>query len=149
LLKLQHNIKAKQSNFKFKSKIGGVKVDEIKAELEAIKASAEIILKRVESLLKKLDKNTEIDWWDRRNSVLAEVIKRGNVISSEEWIEIGKKYGFDPRGLGGFFTGKRPSMVSIGGGKKAITESGVKDVKEWLRENPEKAQEFGLDPEIL
>lgn len=37
---------------------------------------------------------------------LAEVAKRGGKVTKEEWKRIGVRYGYDARGLGGFFVGE-------------------------------------------
>jgi len=126
--------------------------EETRIELETIKASAESILKKVNSLLENMGESgalTSEQWWNRRNSVLAAVLSKGGTVSSDEWREIGAKYGFDPRGLGGFYVGKNASMTRIAGDRRALRDSGVQDVKRWIREHPEKAEEFGLDPDNL
>ena len=66
--------------------------------------------------------------------VLAEVDDAGGVVSREKWLAIGKKYGMDARGLGGFFVGEG-SMICIGGDKRALTERGMKMVKKWRERN--------------
>ena len=42
----------------------------------------------------------------RRAHVLAEVAKRGGKVTKEEWKQIGAQFGYDARGLGGFFVGE-------------------------------------------
>ena len=71
-----------------------------------------------------------------RMKILAEVHKKGGIVTKNEWKKIGKKYGIDARGLGGFFVGDG-SMVRIGDDKRALTEKGVRIAKIWLEKQEE------------
>jgi hypothetical protein len=107
-------------------------------EKEKIKKALEA-LQKAQAVLEEIfaKENEELGWWDRRCSVLVEVHKRGGIVTRSEWIEIGAKYGYDPRGLGGFFTGSEPSMTSIAGQRKALTDRGRRDAEDYLGEHPE------------
>ncbi len=56
--------------------------------------------------------------------ILTELAKRGGLVSREEWQSLGREMGYDPRGLGGFFTGRRPSVRWTSGGLVEITADG-------------------------
>lgn len=115
----------------------------MRRKMENIRDGAEAITRAVNDVLGE-DKQSAADWWDRRNSVLAEVLKRGGTVSKTEWLDIGRKYKISPRGLGGFFA-YDGSMTKIGMDKRAISEKGCREVKEWAKTNPEKAKKIGLD----
>lgn len=79
---------------------------------------------KVEELLGESVEDTE-KWL----KVLKDVEKKEGIVTKEEWITIGKKNGYDSRGLGGFFTGGKPLMVKIAGDKRAMTDT----AREWLK----------------
>jgi len=71
-----------------------------------------------------------------------EIYARGGIVTKEKFHEIGKKYGYDPRGLGGFFSWDEPSIryVGINKDQAALEEWAAKDVekyKEWIEQNKE------------
>ncbi len=70
------------------------------------------------------------NWFRRAGAVLVEVDDRGGKVHVDQWREIGKKLGYDPRGLSGFFTGKMPSMRSDGD-ERIITPKGKRDAEQW------------------
>lgn len=78
-----------------------------------------------------------LDWWDRRCHVLVDVYQHDGVVTADEWYSIGEKYGYDRRGLGGFFAGNSPSMTQIAGGRHALTEAGRRDAEEYVEIHPE------------
>lgn len=73
-----------------------------------------------------------VKYWNHRMGVLADVMLKGSIVTVEEWADIGREHGYDARGLGGYFAGAKASMVSIGHNRRAITDAGMKDVKNWL-----------------
>jgi len=77
-------------------------------------------IEEIEKLLRESKKGEESSFI----KVLKEVVKKGGVVDKEVWKTIGNKQGYDSRGLGGFFKGDKPIMVSIAGDKRAITERG-------------------------
>ena len=117
-------------------------VAEIRAELANIALRlerAEGELREAREDLRRLANPEEdgLDRWDRRCRVLVGVYERGGVVSQTEWYAIGEAHGYDRRGLGGFFTGRRPSMAEIGGDRHALTKTGTKDAEEYLDIHPE------------
>lgn len=44
--------------------------------------------------------------------------------------EIVRKYGKDPRGAAGYFKGYNSSMKGIAGGKRALTDEGVRKIED-------------------
>lgn len=55
---------------------------------------------------------------------LAEVVRAGGVVTPVELSWFCRKYGKNPKGAAGYFTGMRPSMRSLDDDKRAITEDG-------------------------
>lgn len=85
-----------------------------------------------ETLSEKKEKN--IKYWMRRTRVLADVILEGGVITAEKWVEIGKRHGYHPSGLSGFYGGENKTMMKLEDDqdRRTITPYGRKEVKEWL-----------------
>ena len=111
------------------------------------------ILKKADQILNQITGSGDEKsrkYWANRMGILATVMLEGGVVTSERWIEIGKEHGYNPQGLGGYFAGRRSSMVKVGGDKRAITESGNEDVIEWLDEEndskpyPDQLEKFKL-----
>jgi len=70
-----------------------------------------------------------------RLRVWSDVTKRGGIVTEAELREIAAKAGYDTRGLGGFFTGKNPSLVMVAGGRVALAawaSNEVERYKAWL-----------------
>jgi hypothetical protein len=65
-----------------------------------------------------------------RVRVWKEIHEKGGFVTKEELHKIGQKYGFDPRGLGGFFVGDS-SLVYLADGKVGLTSKAVRKMKEW------------------
>jgi hypothetical protein len=61
-----------------------------------------------------------IQTWRR---LLTMVDDAGGTVSRDEWWEMGARFGYDPRGLGGFFVG-RGTMKSNGDGTHSLTDAG-------------------------
>jgi len=99
-------------------------------KLRDLTKQIDIILDEVRGISSENDE--EADYWRRRMAILADVMLNGGIVTEEEWGDIGKSYNRDRRGLGGYFAGEKRSMVKVGNDKRAITESGVKEVKAWL-----------------
>lgn len=107
-------------------------------EKEAIRKALEALRKAQAELEAVLgEENEQQSWWDTRCRVLVEVYKKNGVVTHSEWKEIGDRFEYDRRGLGGFFTGNSPTMTQISGGRHALTERGRKDVEEYLVDHPE------------
>ena len=59
----------------------------------------------------------------RRRDMLAAVLSAGGCLDVTEWQALGLRYGYNPRGLAGFFGGQYPSMVSDGR-QRCLTDLG-------------------------
>ncbi len=73
-------------------------------------------------------------WW----SLLADVEGRGGTMSADEFRDLAQRHGYDPRGVGGFFSGPTSTM-SRDGDTVAITPRGRREVQYWaatFREDP-------------
>lgn len=58
--------------------------------------------------------------------ILHEIFKAGRIITKQQLYDIAKHNGLDNRGLGGFFSGKKPSLIELAGGRVALTKEGEK-----------------------
>lgn len=75
---------------------------------------------------------------------LAEVERAGGVVTPLELSWFCRKYGKNPKGVAGYFTGAKPSMRSVEGDKRAITEDGRARIRQieleygegWLEKIP-------------
>jgi hypothetical protein len=65
-------------------------------------------------------------WW----SLLADVEARGGRLSAEEFRELARSHGYQPRGVGGFFSGANATMRREGDIVE-ITARGRRDVLYW------------------
>ena len=59
----------------------------------------------------------------RRREMLAAVLAAGGWLDVDTWRELGIRFGYNPRGLGGFFGGLYPSMISDGR-RRCLTDLG-------------------------
>jgi len=80
------------------------------------------------------------DWMIPRIFVWYEIYVKDGIVSRDEFHRIGKKYGYDTRGLGGFFTGDRPSLRYIGVNKDRVMleDWAAKEVEKymgWIKAN--------------
>ncbi|MDA8097085.1 MAG: hypothetical protein C4575_08815 [Desulforudis sp.] len=84
---------------------------------------------------------------------LAEVERAGGVVTPLELSWFCRKYGKNPKGVAGYFTGARPSMRSTGEDQRSITEDGIARIRQieleygedWLARIP--LDQVG-DPEV-
>lgn len=75
---------------------------------------------------------------------LAEVVRAGGIVTPVELSWFCRKYGKNPKGVAGYFTGAHPSMRSLDDGKRAVTNDGVARVAQmeteygpgWLEKVP-------------
>ena len=61
--------------------------------------------------------------YSRRRDMLAAVLAAGGCLDVSEWRALGLRYGYNPRGLAGFFGGQFPSMLSHGR-RRCLTDRG-------------------------
>lgn len=105
---------------KNKAKIQTILTDikELKQKLESITLSLESITNDQEGI--------EINVYDiRKIAILEEVYRSDGIVSAEQLSDIAKKWGKSPQGVAGYFTGDNPSLRSIAGGKRALTDKGA------------------------
>ncbi|HSI30265.1 MAG TPA: hypothetical protein VK951_02940 [Miltoncostaeaceae bacterium] len=65
-------------------------------------------------------------WW----SLLADVEARGGRMSADEFRELAQRHDYDPRGVGGFFSGPNSTM-SREGDTVELTPRGRREVQYW------------------
>ena len=76
------------------------------------------------------------DWAKDRVELWCRIYNEGSVVTRERLHEIwGKLMGKDPRGLGGFYSGKPPSLTTIPPDKVALTQTAADSVEEWTGQN--------------
>lgn len=61
-------------------------------------------------------------------------------LSADEWSRLGRKHGYDPRGLGGFFQGAQPLMGGQGE-RRVLTTHGRRFIERWRAD-------FGTDDRL-
>jgi hypothetical protein len=65
--------------------------------------------------------------------------KPGKVVDKNEFHKLGADLGYkDPRGLGGLFVGKKPSLVTVAEGKISLAPAGEERLsryQDWLAKN--------------
>ena len=111
-------------------------IDQIKAQLDGMKA---LLLLSLE----EGSQGKEMTVYDvRMYAVLEEVYRRGSIVTARELSEISTKWGKDPRGSAGYFSGNSPSMRGgLAGDKRALTPTGEK----WVLDYREKYGDDWLD----
>ncbi len=58
-------------------------------------------------------------------------------LGADEWSRLGRKHGYDPRGLGGFFQGAQPLMARQDS-RRVLTQHGRRFIERWQAD-------FGVD----
>lgn len=110
----------------------------IRTELARVRSS----VSRIERGLNDLEASERASASARRRPerylrVLVDVYERGgrHGVDPSEWAAIGSRHGYDPRGLGGFFTGGRAPLRTVDG-RVLLTASGERLVDEYLAQLP-------------
>ena len=67
----------------------------------------------------------------RRVQVWKAVQEEGGIITREQLHKIARKLGIDNRALGGFSTGRDPSLVKLADGRIALAERAKGKMTEW------------------
>jgi membrane carboxypeptidase/penicillin-binding protein len=70
---------------------------------------------------------------DRWQQLLTMVEKAGRTVTGKEWRDMGRACGYDPRGLGGFYVGSKPTMVKNADGTRTLTDQGVAYLDQYGR----------------
>jgi len=103
---------------------------EARKHLEAAKAA----LKRLEEHLEGVTMERASGQPDARTArwwrILDEVDQLGGALTVEDWRALGLRHGYNPKGLGGFFTGAEPSMRSEAD-MRALTDAGRRWLTMW------------------
>lgn len=129
-----------------------VGMDELLQKIEKEVDEAIKILTRVKALISGTrGEVTPPQWLIPRIFVWYEIYIRGGVVDRAELHKIGRIYGYDPRGLGGFFVGDEPSLRYIGKDRNKIVlersaEELVKEYLSWIEKNIDKYRRTGVPP---
>ena len=127
------------------------KEEVLKEIRDIIKEIQEALLKIDRLISKELDSDLSPPEWEvPRIFIWYEIYKKDGIVDRDEFHRIGRLYKYDPRGLGGFFVGKEPSLEYVGVNKnKVVLEDWaaeeVKKYKEWIEKNIDKYQESDID----
>ena len=107
---------------------------ELRPRVEALRR----ILLELEELLNRYSGGPRAppSWEVPRIFVWYEVYVRGGIVSRDELHEIARRYGYDTRGLGGFFTGDEPSLEYVGVNKDRVV------LREWAQREVELYREW-------
>ena len=73
---------------------------------------------------------SEEESYRRRWSLLADVEARGGRLSAEEFRQLARAHDYDPRGIGGFFSGANATM-SRDGDVVELTPQGRREIQYW------------------
>lgn len=66
---------------------------------------------------------------DKRLRLLKKIHDAGGIIDRNDFLKFGTECGYDTRGLGGLFVGKRSPLTYVSGGKVALTSYGEDELK--------------------
>ncbi len=103
-------------------------VTRIEAELVGIKS-------KIDVFLKSSGGKKQVTVYKIRNiAILEEVYRRNGIVTADELSEISKKWGREPKGSAGYFSGNNPSLKSIASKRRALTETGENTVLNWRAE---------------
>jgi hypothetical protein len=73
-------------------------------------------------------------WFKRAGGVLNHVDQAGGEVRPEVWRAIGDHYGYDPRGMAGFYSGHDPSMRrDRATNMRILTDRGRIEAQNWRR----------------
>jgi hypothetical protein len=111
------------------------------SEALALITEAEDRVKRARELLQRETSATEVQGVWPGGLLLAEILREGGSVSRERLYELAEKYGFDRRGLGGFYTGKGSLQMLDEMDRVMLTPEGVKTARRYLKRSPYESQE--------
>src|SRR5438034_11633810 len=77
------------------------------------------------------ESDAERQFRERIGPFLNAIDKAGGSVTAEEFGDLGRQFGYDPRGLGGFATGANPSIRSEGD-RRVLTPRGKALSARWL-----------------
>jgi len=106
------------------------KIKELIKKLEELEGGVRLVRAELSKLIGERTSVIREDEQQRAN-ILLDIWKAGSVITQRELYKIASKHGMDNRGLGGFFVGKKPSLVKLADGKVALTEKAKENLVKW------------------
>lgn len=71
------------------------------------------------------------DWTKDRVQLWCRIYNEGGIVTIERLNELWKQMGKDPRGLGGFFTGRGASLAYTSDDKVALMQNASKSIEAW------------------
>jgi hypothetical protein len=87
---------------------------------------------RVQALLDNSDLTEQVRVYSIRYiGVLDDIFDKGGVVTAKELSDIAKKWGRDPRGTAGYYTGDNPSLLGIANNKRALTDKASNAVTDF------------------
>lgn len=96
--------------------------ERVKAEFDGLKNKINVLLQSSGDM-----KQVQV-YVIRLYAILEEVYRKDGIVTAEELSEFARKWGKDPRGNAGYFTGNNASLKGISNGRRALTEEGQKVV---------------------
>jgi len=121
-----------------------VNVDELIRELQSKLDELSRVVAELRAVVERYAGGPEAppSWMIPRIFVWYEIYLEGGIVDKDKFHEIGRKYGYKTRGLGGFFTGSRPSLryVGVKRDRVMLEEWAAKEVekyREWIEKNIE------------
>lgn len=98
--------------------------------LQLVTEAEERIRRAKEILLKETQSASSAPW--AGGLLLADILREGGYVQKERLYELAEKYGFDKRGLGGFYTGKGSLQMINELDRVMLTPEGVKTARRYL-----------------
>jgi len=71
------------------------------------------------------------EWALQRVNIWKAIQEEGGIVAKEKLHQITRRLGVDNRALGGFFTGRDPSLVRLADGRIALAERAKRKMMEW------------------
>jgi len=107
---------------------------EIWPSTKSIVVGGKIETEKVKNTFKKEKNASESDlksWMRDKIELLCRIYNEGRIVSKERLHEIWKEMGKDVRGLGGFFVGKKASLVWTSDKKVLLTNKAGESIERW------------------
>jgi len=107
------------------------RIMELIKKLEELEGGVRLVRAELSKLIGEKGTSLIREDEQQRANILFDIWKAGSVITQRELYKIASKHGMDNRGLGGFFVGKKPSLVKLADGKVALTEKAKENLVKW------------------
>lgn len=91
-------------------------------------------MQALNTVLEKIEGKNERqleEWLKPRTELWSKIYLEGGIITREKLHEIWTKMGFSAQGLGGFFCGRKPSLIQTSGNKIALSQDAEEYIKDW------------------